>query len=198
MCEATTAMMVGMMVMSGASMAIQQYQSGKQRDAAQDAAKKQEKLALEAEENQLAALEEQMEQETDKATLLKLDRQRQALRERAKIRVASAESGGFGQSTMKEMSASHVGEGMDKGIVDYNLRATGKQIDRQATAIGINTERDISNVWASVPQGTPLWMQGLNIGLATGQGAVQGASMGGGMQPSSNKPFIPRGGSGPK
>jgi Tfp pilus assembly major pilin PilA len=70
--------MIAMMVIAAASTAVQQYQSNKARDAAVDAAAKQEKLAKEAEANQLAALEEQMEQESDKTELMKLDRQRQA------------------------------------------------------------------------------------------------------------------------
>jgi Mrp family chromosome partitioning ATPase len=175
-----------MMVISAASMAVQQYQSAKQRDAAADAAAKQEKLAKEAEANQLKALDEQMEQESDKTELMKLDRQRQALRERAKIRVAASESGGMGQSTLKELSASMVQEGHDKGIMDYNLRAKSDQASRQADAIGINTKRDIANQRASIPLSTPTWMQGLNIGLAGASGAMQGASMGGGFSPASS------------
>jgi hypothetical protein len=172
--------MVAMMVIAAASTAVQQYQSNKARDAAADAAAKQEKLAREAEENQLKALEERMEQETDKTEMMKLDRQRQALRERAKIRVAAAEAGTFGNATLKQMSASMVGEGVDKGIMDYNLRATSDQLARQAEGVSINTERDIANARASVPLSTPTWMQGLNIGLAAGKGAMQGYAMGGG------------------
>ena len=175
--------MIAMMVIAAASAAVQQYQSNKARDAAADAAAKQEKLALEAEQNQLKALEEQMEQESDKTELAKLDRQRPALRERGKIRVAASEAGAFGNATLKELSASMVGEGYDKGILDYNLRAKADQASRRAEAIGINTKRDIANQRASVPLSTPTWMQGLNIGLAGAKGAVQGASMGGGMSP---------------
>jgi Tfp pilus assembly major pilin PilA len=115
---------VAMMVISAASMAVQQYQSNKARDAAADAAAKQEKLAREAEQNQLKALEEQMEQESDKTELAKMDRQRQALRERAKIRVAASEGGAFGNATLKAISASQVGEGYDKGIMDYNVQTS--------------------------------------------------------------------------
>ena len=180
---APAAPMIAMMVISAASMAVQQYQSAKARDAAQEAAARQAKLAKEAEANQLKALEEQMEQESDKTELAKLDRQRQALRERGKIRVAASEAGAFGNVTLKELSASMVGEGYDKGIMDYNLRAKADQASRRAEAIGINTKRDIANQRASVPLSTPTWMQGLNIGLAGAKGAVQGASMGGGMSP---------------
>jgi len=181
MCEPTT-MMIGMMVMQGASMAIQSYQSGKARDAAEDAADKQEELARRSEENQLEALEAQMEQETDKASLAKLDRQRQALRERAKIRVSAAESGAFGNTTLRELSAAHVGEGMDKGVIDYNLRNTQESIRRQGEAVAINTETSIFNARSAVPLSTPAWMTGMNIALATGQGAVEGYNLGSNLQ----------------
>jgi len=190
MCFAA-APMIAMMVISAASMAVQQYQSSKARDAAQDAARKQETLAREAEQNQLKALEEQMEQESDKTELAKLDRKRQALRERGKIRVAASEAGAFGNATIKELSASVIGEGYDKGILDYNLRAKSDQATRRAEAIGINTRRDIANQRASVPMSTPTWMQGLNIGLAGAQGAVQGMSMGGGGGTSNATPGMP-------
>jgi hypothetical protein len=99
------------------------------------------------------------------------------MRERAKIRVAASEAGGFGNTTIKELSASFMGEGMDKGLMDYNLRAKGEQIDRQKSALQINTRRDIANQKARIPLSTPTWMQGLNIGLAGGKGYAQGAAM---------------------
>lgn len=173
----TAGPMVAMMVIAAASTAVQQYQSNKQRGAAQDAADKQEKLAKEAEENQLEALDAQMEQVQDQGELQKMDRQRQALRERAKIRVAASESGAFGQSTLKELSASQIGEGFDTGIIDYNVRAQAGQIGRQREGIKTSTKAGIANVRASVPQGTPAWMSGLNIGLA---GASQFRPTGGG------------------
>jgi len=187
MCFAA-APMVAMMVISAASMAVQQYQSGKARDAAKDAAETQEKLAREAEANQLKALEEQMEQETDATEIAKLDRKRQAMRERAKIRVAASEAGAFGNVTMKELSASMVGEGYDKGIMDYNLRAKGKQAERRAEAIGISTRAGIARQRAAVPLATPTWMQGLNIGLAGASGAMRGASIGGGLPSGAGTP----------
>jgi hypothetical protein len=171
--------MIAMMVISAASMAVQQYQSSKARDAAKDAADKQAKLAREAEQNQLKALEEQMEQEKDATELEKLGRERQALRERAKIRVAAAEAGVFGNVTLREMAASELQESQDKGIMDYNLEAKQKQAARRGAAIEINTERDIANAEASVPMGTPTWMAGLQIGLAGASGAMQGASASG-------------------
>jgi Mrp family chromosome partitioning ATPase len=176
-----------------ASAAVQQYQSSKARDAAEDAAEKQAKLAREAEQNQLKALDEQIEQESDSTELQKLDRQRQALRERAKIRVAASESGAFGNSTLKELSASHVGEGYDTGIMDYNLRAKKEQAARRAEAIGINTKRDIANAKASIPLSTPTWMQGLNIGLAGGKGYMMGAGGGaaGAGAGSTAMPYVP-------
>jgi hypothetical protein len=169
--------MIAMMVIAAASAGVQAYQSNKARDAAQDAAAEQEKLSLEAEANQLKALEEQMEQETDKTELAKLDRKRQAMRERAKIRVAASESGAFGNSMLKEISASQVAEGFDVGILDYNLRARSEQLSRQAKATQISTRAQIARGRASVPLSTPTWMQGLNIGLAGAGGAAQGASM---------------------
>jgi hypothetical protein len=167
-----------MMVVMAASTAVAAYQSGKERDAAQDAAEKQQKLAEEAEKNQLAALEAQLEQETDKTEIDKLDRQRQALRERAKIRVAASEAGGFGNTTLKELSASFIGEGHDKGLMDYNLRAKEAQIQRERSAVSINTKRDIANQKARIPLSTPTWMQGLNIGTSAAQGYAQGSALG--------------------
>jgi Mrp family chromosome partitioning ATPase len=169
--------MIAMMVIAAASAGVQQHQANKARDASQDAAAEQEKLAKEAEANQLQALEEQMEQESDATEVAKLDRKRQALRERAKIRVAASESGAFGNSTLKELSASMIGEGYDIGILDYNLRARSDQLSRQGKATSINTKRDIANQKASIPLSTPTWMQGLNIGLAGAGGAASGAAM---------------------
>lgn len=171
--------MVAMMVISAASTAVQQYQSAKARDAAKEAADKQAKLAREAEANQLKALEEQMEQEKDATELQKLDRERQALRERAKIRVAAAEAGAFGNVTLREMAVSELQEDRDKGILEYNLEAKQKQAARKAEQIGINTRANIARAQASVPQGTPAWMTGLNIGLAGASGAVSGATASG-------------------
>ena len=176
MCHPAAAM-VAMMVISAASVAVQQYQSGKARDAAADAAATQEKLAREAEENQLKALEEQMEQESDATELAKLDRKRQAMRERAKIRVAASEAGAFGNVQLKQLSASAVGEGYDIGILDYNLRAKAEQASRRAKGIGISTRAQIARGKASIPLSTPTWMQGLNIGLAGGKGYMSGAAM---------------------
>jgi hypothetical protein len=180
-----------MMVIMAASSAVSLYQSGKERDAAESAAKKQEQLAREAEENQLAALDAQLEQESDKTEIAKLDRQRQALRERAKIRVAASEAGGFGNTTIKELSASFMGEGYDKGLMDYNLRAKKEQISRHGEAIKIGTKRDIANQKARIPLGTPTWMQGLNIGLAGGKGYLGGAaiSTGGSSTPPTGEPM---------
>jgi hypothetical protein len=171
--------MIAMMVISAASMAVQQYQSAQARDAARDAAAKQAKLAREAEQNQLKALAEQMEQEKDATELEKLGRERQALRERAMIRVAAAEAGVFGNVTLRELAASEIGESQDKGIMDYNLRAKEQQATRRAEAIGINTEQNIANAKAQVPIGTPTWMAGLQIGLAGASGAISGASASG-------------------
>jgi hypothetical protein len=185
-----------MMVVMAASTAVSVYQSGKERDAAESAAKKQEKLAREAEENQLAALDAQLEQETDKTQIAKLDRQRQALRERAKIRVAASEAGGLGNTTIKELSASFMGEGYDKGLMDYNLRAKKDQIRRGGEAVKINTKRDIANQKARIPLSTPTWMQGLNIGLAGAKGYVGGSALGTGGKPGGSgstepTPYIP-------
>jgi hypothetical protein len=168
-----------MMVIMAAGAAIDQHQKGKARDAAQDAADEQSKLAREAEENQLAALDEQLAQETDKTEVAKLERTRQALRERAKIRVAASESGAFGNVTIKELSAAHIGEGYDRGILDYNLRATADQIARQQRGVRTTTKRDIASQKAGIPLSTPTWMQGLNIGLAGAKGYFAGGGAGG-------------------
>ena len=185
--------MIAMMVISAASAGVQAYQSNKARAAAKDAAEEQERLSREAEANQLKALEEQMEQETDKTEIAKLDRKRQAMRERAKIRVAASEAGAFGNVLLKAESASMVGEGFDKGIMDYNLRAKREQIGRRATGVKISTEAQIARGHAAVPLSTPSWMQGLNIGLAGASGAVSGMAMSGGAPGAGTEttPYIP-------
>jgi TolA-binding protein len=168
------------MVIAAAGTAASIYQSNKAADAAQDAAEKEAALARQAEEKQIEALNAQLEQETDKTEIQKLERQRQALRERAKIRVAESESGAFGNSTLKQLSASMVNEGQDKGLMDYNLRATADQIERQKDATSINTSRQINNAFASVPIKPSAFMSGLSIGSSAAGGAMQGYSMGGG------------------
>jgi len=169
---------VASMVISAATTAIQQYQSGKAADAAAKAAEKEAKLAEQAEANQLKALNAQLEQATDKAEIEKLERARQAVRERAKIMVAASESGALGNSVLQQMSASAVNEGMDKGLIDYNLRADADQIERQKEAVSINTKRQINNAFATVPQKMSGFMTGLNIGAAGTGGGMSGLLMG--------------------
>jgi hypothetical protein len=190
MCNPVAAMMAVSMAMSLAS-GVMQYKSAKDaQEAADDAAKREAKLAEEAEANQLKALEDQLAQATDKAEIEKLERQRQAIRERAKIRVAASESGGLGNSVLKQLSASAVNEGFDKGIIQNNLDNRATQIDRQKEATRINTKSQINRAKAGVPAAPSQFMAGLQIGgdmmgaakEGYGGGAFDGLSGGGDIQ----------------
>lgn len=166
------------MVLSIAGTYMSMKKADDQRGRAQKAAEKEEVYAEKAEEIQLETLDAQIEEVEDKGELEILDRQRQALRERAKIRVAASESGAFGNSTLRQLSASFINEGYDTGIIDYNTRSATAQAGRQKRALRLNTDRQINNAYAAVPGSTPSWMQGLNILTSGASGGLEGYQMG--------------------
>ena len=177
------AFMVATMVISAVSTGVSMYQQNQAQKSQMKAAKKESQYIEEAEVVQIEALDAQIEEVTDKGELEKLERARQAMRERAKIMVAASESGALGNSVLQQLSASFVQEGEDKGIIDYNTRADVDQVERQKRATEINSERQKANAFASVQQPISGFMQGLNIGLSGASGAMSGYAMGKGAFP---------------
>jgi hypothetical protein len=161
--------------------AMDYYENKETQKAAANAASQQATMLEEAEMNQLKALEEQIAQVEDKTELEKLQRQRQALREKAKIRVASSEAGVMGNSVFRQIAAAMINSSMDMGVVDVNAANQKAQIGRQMEATMINTKRQKANIYSSVPDKPNPFFAGLNIAGSGLSAAAAGYGAGKGM-----------------
>jgi hypothetical protein len=164
------------LAISGATTGYSLYQQNQAAEDAADAAGKSAQYLDEAEMNQLKALEEQMAQVKDQGELEKLERQRQAIRERAKIRVASAESGAMGNSVFRSTAASMLNESMDKGVIDANVANQASQIKSQMESVKINTKRMKNDLYSG--GGVNPFFAGLSIAGSGIQGFGQGYGLG--------------------
>lgn len=119
------------------------------------------------------ALVEQAQQIADKGADEKLARQREALRERARMRV---ESGGLAGNSMDTLlNKSVLNEEYDKGTIDKNVVAGLSQNLREyerTNTLAANRKRSAKAMWVSKGQGTQ------NMLISAFNGGMQGYAMG--------------------
>jgi hypothetical protein len=99
------------------------------------------------------------------ASMDKLERQRQGMREQAKIRTAAGEAGALGNSTLRMLNNSMLQEGHDTGIVESNRQNAMDQ--NQARGGAVNAELQSRTNEAMSHYTNPL-MAGLQIGVGAG------------------------------
>lgn len=119
------------------------------------------------------SLEEQQSQIDEQFQLQAFERQRQALRERAKIRVAAGESGVSGNELARELGDSEMQAAWDTGILRTNNENDrfGTRKAMQNAQLGGQSNINEAKSKASSPWGTML-----GIGTAIAGGASQGMS----------------------
>lgn len=136
---------------------------------------KQAKMEVQAAEDAAQAdyniLVEQQRQVNQKASLEKAERQRQALRERGRLRVALGEAGIDGVSPGREMANAFLQEAYDKAIIEENRENQGSQNLQERFSVGTNAKSRI-NAANSKRIG------GLNGALMIGSSAVSGYGAG--------------------
>lgn len=135
-----------------------------------DAAKAEMANASASTEQQYQQLREQQIQVNDQAALEKLERQRQALRDRAKIRVSQAEAGITGNTAERELNDAAFQESYDLSIMEANRSNAISQSVTTGRAIG---QEGLSR-WKSAKNKR---ISGLSAGLQIG-----GAALSSGMQ----------------
>lgn len=120
-------------------------------------------------------LEEQKQEIKEQAGLEAFERQRQALREEAKIRVAAGEAGVLGNSILRQLNDSLLQAGYDIGIIEANKEAQLNQASLEQAASLSRANSVIANAKASSVR--PLQAV-FNIGYAGLSGALAGYSAG--------------------
>jgi Mrp family chromosome partitioning ATPase len=162
------------------SQKMQNDRMDQQQEHVEEAVEKEIEYIEEAEEIQLETLDAEIEEIDDKYELEKLDRQRQALRERAKIRTAASESGAFGNSTLRSLAVSFANQGHDTGVIDYNQRSAQDQLEREKGATKINAKRQKNNAKASIPlgSGSNPFFSGMSILTSGVSGGMSGYATG--------------------
>lgn len=168
MCEPATIAMIGMGVMAAASTAMTVVASNNQADATKNAA-----------ENSAASdyvqQTEQQNQVGQQAALDKSERARQAMVERASLRVAQGESGLSGISTGRELGSIDMSQNYDQSIMEANKANKIRQIqfEKDGTKTTAQGRINMAN-----SQKTSGWQAGLQIGASGASGAMQGYAMG--------------------
>ncbi len=133
-----------------------------QNDAADDAA---DAIKDQAAVN-TAALEDKSEEVTSDANLAKFERQKQLQRDVAATRVAQSEAGVmYGNTALREMSATLIGGGQDLALIEHQEKRVQKQIGRQVDSV---------QAGAAVQTAGLSWTSPLMAGLQTGTAGVRG------------------------
>lgn len=167
MCEPTTIATIAAISAIGSS-ALSVMSANKQAAATEEAAKN----AAAADYVQQT---EQQDQVNQQASLDQAQRAKQAMMDRASLRVAQGESGLSGISSAKEMGAVDFNEYYDMSVIESNRMNRIRQTEAEKNATRANAQGRI-NMAAS--QRTPGWAAGLQIGMAGATGAMQGYTMG--------------------
>lgn len=173
MCEPTTMiMMASMAALSAGSTAM----SIKQQN---DTAEAQAKASNEATKLEYKQLDRQADQETDAANQKKMERQRQALRERGKLRASFGEANVLGNSPLRQMHDALLQSSYDQSITDTNNTNALAQNDfnQFATSRKSQGRTNMAKSQASGP-----WTSMLNIGMSGAQGGMSGYQTGKAME----------------
>lgn len=140
-----------------------------------DMAEAQAEQANASAQSQYNALQEEERQINSQAALEKLERQRQALRERASLRVATGESGVAGVNPTRELANVGVQESYDMAILEENRQ--NKVYQNQSNKGAVQAEAKARNLDA-MSKYTGALSSGLQIGASGAEGAVKGAQYG--------------------
>jgi hypothetical protein len=180
--------------------ALSAAQAGLQIQAQNEMAVEQAEAAKEAAVVDYQQLQEQARQVSIQGAGENLERTRQALRERARLRVAMGEAGVEGNSPLREVANAFLQEGYDKGIINTNVKNRLLQNQMQVNAAFATQKSRINqgnasivNPWQAVLQISEAGMKGYMNGVQMG-GIMQGGTMG--SFPSSLPPYgtVPRDG----
>lgn len=162
-----------MLAIAGASMAMSAYSMNEQTKATNrqvDAEMANAKTAQIADQN---ALQEQATQIADKGRDEKLQRQREALRERSRMRVASGDM--QGNSVDRLFNTSYFNEEFDTATIDKNVQNGLSQNLREgekANTLATNRMRSAQSQWVSGSQASSRML------ISGVQGGLQGYAMG--------------------
>lgn len=160
MCEAVTGISmatwatIASVASAAASTAMAIKAQNDQADAEADAAKK-------AAASDYVQQTEQQDQVNSQAALEKTERARQAMIERAKLRVAEGESGVSGLSPFREMGETYFNEGYDASILETNRANKIRQIQTEKDA---TESRAAGRINVANSRLVPGWAAGLQIG----------------------------------
>ncbi len=137
-----------------------------QNDAADDA---EDAINAQAKAN-TDALGDKSEEVTSDANLAKFERQKQLQRDVSATRVAQSESGVmYGNTALREMSATLISGGQDLSLIDNQEKRVQKQIGRQMESVQAGAAvKNAGLSWTS-----PL-MASLQIGSAGTRGGIEG------------------------
>lgn len=155
-------------VASVASTAVAVNAQNKQAEASADAAKN----AAAADYQQQIEQQSQVEQQS---SIDKSERARQAMIERASLRVAQGESGLAGISQIQEMNAVDMKQSYDTSIMEANRSNKISQLEAEKNSTYTNAQGRVNMANASMVSNA---MAGLQIGMAGTSGALQGYTMG--------------------
>lgn len=168
MCDATTAITVGSMLISAGS----EYANIRAQNEQAEAIAK---AANANYQNQLIALNERAREEGQAAQIEQFERARQGLRERARILTALGEAGITGRSPLREIANSRFQQSYDIGILGEGAenRRYQNQISRQSAFS--QTQGIINQANSQIVN--PL-LSTLRIGASAVRGYTQGQSFG--------------------
>jgi len=171
MCGVTEAM-VGMAIASMASTAMTVIGQNKQADA-------QEEAATAAAQADYAALADRQYQQNVEAQQATFERERQAEREAANIRVATGESGLAGLLPLRQLHDSMFQAEYDQNIIEYNRESGINQTKRDMASVRANAQGRINEANA---RKVGALAAGLQIGMSGADGAVRGYALGSGIK----------------
>lgn len=156
-----------MMAMAAASTAMSISAQNKQADATATAANN--AAASDYQQQTLA-----QEQTNQQSAIDKSERAKQAMMERASLRVAQGESGVSGLSTGRELGAVDMSQSYDTSIMEANRAGKVRQLqyEKEGTYTTAKGRVNMAN-----SQKTSGWQSGLQIGIAGTTGYLQGETM---------------------
>lgn len=142
-------------------------------------AKSEQQAAYAEAQVQLAQLAEAESQAQTRAQMEDFERQRQALRERASVLVATGEAGLSGGGVERQLIANTIEEGMERGTIDANLELAMRGIGQKKGAVvaGALNRQKAANERA-VQSVAPEWAWALNTVIGGVSGGISGASAG--------------------
>lgn len=120
-------------------------------------------------------LNKQEHQTSVAASEEEFQRERQGMRELAKLRVAQGESGALGNTSLRELNASMLQTSMDVGVMESNKDNTIDQLEMQKKATRSTAGGRINQAKSTVSN--PFYSS-LKIGSAGASGAASGYSFG--------------------